>query len=313
MRPHNQGFVLVCVLWVVAMLTVVAVGFGHRAQLDRRAAAYALDHAQAMMMARGAVQRGIQELRNMAFNAAINPDNAQGTHLGQPWAQRKDLVNEKGLFELGDEFKEDEVYYTIEDLSGRININSARNDILEHVKALDRTTLRKIRARLTTGEYEDEGPAPFQAIEELRYLDSVDDDDWFGTDRIPGLKDVLTVYGGPLININTASAEVLACIPEMAEHDIGAILHFRAGNDGELGTADDRGFRDLADYTNQVKPRPNARRAVLGYCTFTSVFFKITGVATRRGGTVRAVASSVVSVSGSDAFVLTWQEETFGS
>jgi len=313
MKPRNQGFVLVCVLWVLAMLTVVAVGFGHRAQLDRRAAAYALDHAQAMMMARGAVQRGIQELRNMAFNAAINPDNAQGTHLGQPWAQPKDLVHEKGLFELGDEFEEDEVYYAVEDLSGRININSGRNDLLEHVEALDRTTIRKIHARLTRSEYEDEGPAPFQAIEELRYFDSVDDEDWFGTDQVPGLKDVLTVYGGSHININTAPPEVLACIPDFTSQDIDAILYYRAGGDGELGTADDRGFRDLGDFTQQIQPRPNARRGVLKYCTYTSAFFKITGVATRRGGAVRAVASAVVMSSGTDAVVLTWQEETLGS
>src|SRR5690606_17628980 len=55
-RQSERGFVLVIVLWVLAILTVISVGFGRRSVLDRRAAAFTLDKTQAMMLARGAVE-----------------------------------------------------------------------------------------------------------------------------------------------------------------------------------------------------------------------------------------------------------------
>ncbi|MDP7638547.1 MAG: hypothetical protein QGG73_02365, partial [Candidatus Hydrogenedentes bacterium] len=51
----RRGFVLVSVLWILAILTVVSLGFANRASLERKVAWYALDQAQAQNMARGAV------------------------------------------------------------------------------------------------------------------------------------------------------------------------------------------------------------------------------------------------------------------
>ena len=67
-----RGFVLVTVLWVLAILSLITIGFGRRAMLDRKAATYTLDHDRAMYRARGAVERGIAELRNKAIIDALN-------------------------------------------------------------------------------------------------------------------------------------------------------------------------------------------------------------------------------------------------
>ena len=53
-----------CVLWVLAILTVVTLGFGRRVMLERRASAYSMDYAQAKQMARGAIEVGRVKLAN---------------------------------------------------------------------------------------------------------------------------------------------------------------------------------------------------------------------------------------------------------
>ena len=91
MPARDRGFVLVCVLWVLAILTIVAIGFAQRAMLDVTAATYGMDYAKTMAMARGAVQRGMVELRNKAVIDWYNLEEG-GTGLGQAWAQPGDML-----------------------------------------------------------------------------------------------------------------------------------------------------------------------------------------------------------------------------
>ena len=312
-RKHKTGFVLVSVLWITAMLTVITLGFGRRAALDRRAAAYALNQSEAMMMARGAVDRGIVEIHNRGImQMLLPPDQQGGTHLGESWAHSKNLY-EEDYFEQPENFENDEVIYVITDEERYININTSDEKLLEHIEAMSRPLVRKIKARRTTEVHDMEGVAPFQAIEELRYLRDVDDEDWFGEEDTPGLKDLLTVWGNGRINVNTASPEVLQCIPDAKGSDIDAILAYRAGPDGDLYTDDDLGFRDMEDLTVKTGVTGATREALDQYCICTSVFFRITGVATRRQGRVRAVCSAMVSLEEGASIILDWQEKTLGS
>jgi type II secretory pathway component PulK len=314
MRRNTPGFVLVCVLWVLAILTVVTVGFGQRAMLDRRAAAYSLDAAQARLNARAAAERGIIELRNKAFTDAMKPKELGMTHLGQPWARPTSLLKDNKYLEaLGDDFKDDDVWFVIEDEESRVNVNLAPDKLLESLEALKRPVMRQISARRKEAIHKDEGLSPFQAIEEIRYLRNVDDDDWFGTKRQTGLKYLLTVNGDGKINLNTAPEEVLESIPGLGARAVGVVMNHRRGPDGELGTGDDRGFLNLEDLSNQTGISGDAYEAVQANCKFTSDCFRITGLATRRGGTVRSKCSAVAWISGSNANVIEWQEESFGS
>ena len=124
-NQKNGGFALITVLWVTAMLTVLVLGFGRRAALERRAAWYALDHEQAMMMARGAVDRGIVELQNRAALLLFLPEEHRGgTHVGEHWAQSNNLYFEN-YFEQSEIFIDDEVAYVIVDEDRFININNS--------------------------------------------------------------------------------------------------------------------------------------------------------------------------------------------
>jgi general secretion pathway protein K len=59
-----------------------------------------------------------------------------------------------------------------------------------------------------------------------------------------GLKDVLTPFSSGKVNINTADANVLKLIPGMDQESADAIVKYRAGPDGQEGTADDTPFQN---------------------------------------------------------------------
>ena len=310
----NNGFALLCVLWVTAMLTVLVLGFGHRAALERRAARYAMDHEQAMMMARGAVDRGMVELHNKEALMLIIPmEHRGGTHLGETWARNNNLYDEN-YFEQTELFPNDEVAYAIVDEDRYICINNAATEVLEAIPSLKRPALRRIMARRIPEMDSEEEKTPFNAIEELRYLQGVSEDDWFGTKRAPGLRNLLTVWSvDGKVNVNTASPEVLSCIPGLAKNDVNLILKFRASDDGVLNTEDDCGFANLEDLSNWTGIVGASREALDMYCKCTSTYFRITGVATRRNGRIRAVCSAVVFLTQESLTIIDWQEKTLGS
>ena len=312
-RPHN-GFALVCVLWVTAMLTVLVIGFGRRAALERRAASNALDHSQAMLMARGAVDRGIVELQNRAALLLLLPEEHRGgTHVGEHWAQSVNLYLE-GYFEQAELFIHDEVAYVIVDEDRFININKAPREILEAIPSISRSALRRIMARRIPEEHSEEEKTPFNVIEEIRYIKGVSEDDWFGNDDDPGLRNILTVWGNDgRININTAPEDVLRCIPGLKSGDISLILNYRANDDGELYSKDDRGFASMEDLSNKTGIVGVSREALDRFCKCTSTYFRITGVATRDNGKIRAVCAVVVSLARGPSIILDWQEKTLGS
>ena len=203
--------------------------------------------------------------------------------------------------------------FIITDEERFININTAPKDLLDNIKAMGRPLARQIWTRRTKEENTDEGIIPFSSIEELRYMRGVEDDDWLGTAKKPGLKDLLTVWGGGGINVNTASKDVLMCIPGVKEGDINAILEYRAGGDGKLNTEDDRGFITLDDMSLKTGVQGDTRQALNTYCTCDSAFFKITGLATRRSGRIRAVCSAIIVFGESGLQTVDWQEKALGS
>ena len=325
-KGREEGFVLVVVMWVLVILTVITVGFGRRSRIEQQIAAYSLDHTLALMMARGAAERGIVDLRNkavqdLAFSQAaategVGHSQPPITHLGQDWAHPKNLLNDPKFFDREKMGENDVVRYRIRDELSLINVNFAPDDVLENVESLKAGAMREIRARLTGGlkGREGEGRLAFHAIEELRYIDEVDEEDWLGTEDVPGLRDIMTTAGTGRINLNTASRAVLMCIPDLDERMVNAILRYRAGNDGEIGTEDDQGIRD----TDQLREIVGSDKAediepLTRYGTFNSTTFTVTGIATRRNGRVRATVTATVTVGTQLASVLSWREEPLGS
>jgi len=311
-RAGERGFVLVVVLWVLAILTILTIGFGRRAMMDRAAATYTLDHDKAMYMARGAVARGIIELQNKSVYDLVNKQGGF-TGMSQQWAKPKDLMEDTQAFgeEKGEEQKDDVCMYIIRDEGGRISINNAEEKLLEEVEGLSRSSIRKIMTR-RRGEDKEEGDLPhapvFQTIEEVRNFDGISDDEWFGTEKQPGLKDILTCWGDTQVNINTAPQAVLECIPDLSESAVESIVDYRAGADGELFTEDDQDFRTLDEVPENAGVSADAMEPLRAFCKTQSGLFTITGVATRRNGKIRATCVATI-VAMNPVAIIKWREE----
>lgn len=324
MKPARNGFVLVSVLWVVALLTVITLSYHHRARLEVQAARYSLDSSQAMMAARGAVERGIVDLRNksMLDPIVITPGITSGaplTYLGQPWARGGDLSAPGEPLEAGDEFRDDAVRYTIEDLERYVSINSAPEEVVQNLPGFSLPVVRQINFRRggadESGEASGAGSVAFHDIAELRGLRGISDEDWHGTDQEPGLRQVLTTFGDGRINVNTAPVKVLQLLPGVGEEGAASVLKVRNGPDGEAGSPDDLGWSEWDTFATATGISGDALQSLQQLCKFDSSYFKIEAVATRRGGKIRSACAAVIHVTGEsgDATLVSWTEESLGA
>ncbi len=313
MKTQERGFVLVCVLWVLAILMVLVIGFQRRAMMETRASRFTLDHMEAMELARGAVARGIVEARNKGSIDALYKLGGR-TSMRQKWAHTMDMFEENKYFtEPKEDFNDEKCSYVLRDEQSLICINAADETVLRNLEGLNVTAVRKIMARRNGDRDANEPPQPFQALEEVREIEGVRDKDWFGDEKHIGLKDILTLWGDGRVNINTASANVLKSIPDMNEAMVDAIVGYRAGPDGELGTDDDKDFANIHQVADALGADAKSMAPIMQFCTVDSVYYTITGKATRRQGKVVAVCVATISMLEGETTVLKWREEFLDS
>jgi type II secretory pathway component PulK len=320
MKANRRGFVLVSVLWVVALLTVITISYHHRARLEVRAARYSLDASQARMAARAAVERGILEVRNKAVLDSLEqlpdrPPLPPSAHFGQPWARARDLFKEDGYLDPGSGFENDVARYSIQDMERYININSAPEELIYELPGMSLPVARRIRYRVLGAPGDDENGQRFQHASELRYIRGVDDEAWYGEGDSPGLRDVLTTYGDGAINVNTAPLDVLLSLPDMEQSAAEDLIVLRSGADAVSGTSDDIGFTNWQQFAEATGIAGSTLITLQRHCKFNSNYFRISGIATRRAGMIRSHCSAVVWVpEGTNAVsVISWSEESLGS
>jgi Tfp pilus assembly protein PilX len=310
----RRGFVLVSVLWILAILTVVSLGFANRASLERKVAWYALDQAQAQNMARGAVELALVELGN---KGVVDSYFAQAgyTGLDQRWAVLTDLFQGGKYFKefSSEENTEDLCVYLITDCLSKVSINASSEDMLREVPGIGSRNVNRILRRRRRNVPEEELVQNFATIDEFRTEAKVDDRDWFGRGDKPGLRDLITAWGNGRININTASGEVLSFVPELEGSVADAIVGYRRGNDGELGTADDLAIKNIHELPELLGISAEKVGQLRQHCTTQSIFFTIEAMATRRRGKIRAYCSVVVLLSGARPRILYWREGSLES
>ena len=322
MKRRDEGFVLVAMIWIVAILAVITLGFAHRALLDRRAAALGLDHSKAQYMARGAVNYAVADMRNKVYVdglieraraqlAGAAQPNSPGNETVRPMRQPPNLLSGGGSFSSANAGDGNFASYSVSDEEGRISVNAAPEDLLDNIDSLGMRTVSAIMRRRDTEEAPEEREQ-FLTIEEIRLLDDIDESDWLGDDETPGLRDLFTIYGDGRINVNTAPREVLLAIPDIDESTVDRIVGYRQGDDAKLGTEDDRYFPSLETMSRQLEIDPASLAPLAQYCAFESHFFTITGFAALRQGKVRAAAQAVVHMQPGSVAVLTWSEGEFG-
>lgn len=328
----NKGAILVTTLWILALLTLLALGIGMRMGLDIKLIGFSLNSSKAYYIAKAGLRKAI-------WLIDIDP-NKRIDALNEPWScgfdfdeeeyLLKDIVLGEGTFTVKHEFGKDEegaiIYlYGASDEEGKLNINMMDGDMLlklpnfssEIVSAIldwrDGDDQAGNNLIMTEGAeddyYEEELESPyeckdaaFSVAEELMLVKGVSEEIY------NGVKDVITVYGeGKAVNINTASEKVLAIIigPEFEELP-GKIVRYRNGEDKLPGTEDDRIFADAKTIITQLLDplaaglEPEEQRHLdflinnKKYFKCSSSTFRIVSQGKVRGGRVKKTIEAVV-------------------
>lgn len=87
-----------------------------------------------------------------------------------------------------------------------------------------------------------------------------------------GLRDVLTAYSSGRVNVNTASSNVLSCIPQMDGNSVQAILTFRESA-GDTMTGN--GVIGNLSQLQQFVPNPQAFQQLGRYCTVSGNTYEV--------------------------------------
>lgn len=256
MTGGQRGVALITVLLVVALVTVVCAGLVARQQLAIRATSNQLLARQAMQYALGgeALVQGVlaRDLREAEGDPRLQVD-----HLGEAWARPLPTFP----------VEQGEIAVSIEDLTGRFNLNSLVQNGQVNVLAVERfrrlLRLLDIDApypeRLVDwldadrepygsqgredGEYLLQRPA-YQAanraiadVSELRLLLDMQKEHY----RLL-VPYVAALPAGVPLNVNTASTMVLACLSDSLTPAQAAVLVEGRGRDG---------YRDVQSFLSQ--------------------------------------------------------------
>lgn len=250
----ERGVSLVVVLWVVALLMIIATELVYTARVDSLSAANFRDEAVAQSLAIAGIHKGISEISNPYKIVALDGNG------NIRFITEKDSTKEQPRsFDLG----EGRVEYAIEDESGKLNLNKSSREVIVNMfmdsgvegSALDTITDSILDWRDPNHEHHLNGAeddyysslpkpygskdAPFDTTDELLLVRGVSPEIFYGSSQsktddtaasdFKGVSKHLTVRGDGRININTAGKEVLKAA--LGEGKANEILLRRATED----------------------------------------------------------------------------------
>jgi type II secretory pathway component PulK len=332
MNPgKKKASIFIIVLWVLCLLTVFAVSLSQivRQKLSLSARLEQKDklHYIAQAGVRKAIFRVIQEESKTYYafmdNLANNPSDFSNVQVGN------------GLFNVSYEYPDDItksmiIKYGLIDEERKININKADDLTLKRlftiVLGIEDAQAKDLAnsflnwrapagqpANVSEDSYYTGLTHPYKAKhadlevpDEILLVRGVNQDAW------EKLKNYVTIYGDGKVNINTASRSVLLAIglnDDIAE----MIIEFRAGDDRQLGTADDKVFDTASNIVallnGAFKLTPaqltNLSDVVSKSLTSTSNYFTIASNASLNNSKGILSITSVVDKQGK---VIYWQE-----
>ncbi len=255
LRDHD-GIALFLVLWVLALLAVIAGEFCHAMRTGVNITRNFKEQTEAYYIAEAGLNRGIKEMIRNQFIPirTVNPagEEGKGEETEERWRFNTDIAPVpfgRGLFKV-----------TIGNESGKVDLNKADEVMLEMIlggldleerqKSIiadsildwrDSDNLHRINGaeddyyKGLPEPYECKN-GPFDTVDELLMVRGVTPEIFYG-----GLKDIFTVYENPTsseigsalrgrldkININAASPGLLRCLPFMTDELVNQIVEYR--------------------------------------------------------------------------------------
>lgn len=265
----RRGSVLLYVVWVVILLSLFAVGVAAQAMFALNLSERLIGQLRATQVARGALQYAQLALEEDATPALDD--------LSEMWSNDPSRFRERtlaeGVFTLTDGGRDARhMRYGLADEERRLSLNTVTAPVLarlcERVGGLRPDQAAQVADAVLDWRDEDDEmrphgaedfeyrgrpggyeckDAPFENVEELLLIDGMT------ADLYQRLLPHVTVYGTGAVNLNTAGPEVLAALG-LSTAGVDMLKAFRAGDDGEEGTGDDRRFLSIAALEAELGP-----------------------------------------------------------
>ena len=255
----QKGFVLIMVLWVLAVLTVMAVSLTYMTRVESLAALSFRKSVAMKFLAEAGVERGVAEVLYRMRNLSVEGSDVWGVD-GTPHV----IETDEGNYSVG-----------ITDESGKVDINRTPELILRNLLGILGHDLEVVdtitdsvmdwkdaddfyRLNGAESDYYMSLPDPyaakdedFETLEELMLVKGVTPEILHGEEDKKGLIDFLTVYSGTgRINLNAAPREVLMAIPGMSQEIADDLIEIRqAGVVVDLKGLFGENYSFIAPYT----------------------------------------------------------------
>lgn len=220
--------------WILVILTILAIGIGHRVSIALRLSGYQRDKVKAYYLAKAGINKAITELEKDANNYDA---------LNESWSDNKDAFEKIVLNDNQNEYAQvsytvkeadrEETKFGVIDEERKININTAPKELLAELleesgivnssNIADNICAWRGDSGVNVPEYSDLGYSnkadKFANIEELILIKDIDNEIY----RI--LKSLITVHSNGKINMNTASQEMLNilvgyCIKQLESRNV---------------------------------------------------------------------------------------------
>jgi len=174
-------------------------------------------------------------------NRGISPYLAKAACIWEQFEDELDETEYDSLYELGQPRKatlgDGQFIYTIIDEAGKININSAANQVLTLLPGIDEELAEEINQSELL---------PFTLKEEVLLVEGVEEENYLE------FKDFITVYTDGKININTVGSQVLSALG-LDSDLVSKVEAFRKGEDNEEATEDDEIFENTGEILNKLR------------------------------------------------------------
>ncbi len=230
MNDKQSGSALTIALVLVFSISIFAVASSGIVRSDFIASKKFKNSIKAGFLARAGFEQAVQLLRQ---------DRNDFDSLNETWNENetlfKDVKLDDGYFSVGHSLKREKIFGIVDEDS-KVNINIVDKEMLLLLPGLGRDEVERIiKARKQSLFYR-----PLDLV--VRGI--------INEDLFISIKDLITVWGEGLLNVNTASREVLSVVPGLHTSEVDAIFNFRRGADRLEGTEDDGIFKTIIDLSS---------------------------------------------------------------
>jgi general secretion pathway protein K len=345
----RRGAILIVVLWVVLLLSLMVSTFAFTMQIESKLTTYHDRELRAKALAMAGVEyekallaAKINKVGQInSSDGSIRQFSTTGAdYYSEPWRNNPDLINHP----LTDHPEDGAFTVQVVDEQSKLNANVMSPDqwkTLLRLSGVDADTVNiivdsigdwidKDSSTKMNGAEDDYymalspdqgGPyhcknSSLDRIEELLLVRGMTPDIFYGHQAqssgeatYTGIAQYLTTVPFLKINVNTASSQVLQCIPGVTAQMAEQLIRYRQGDDGADGTDDDKPFQDAGAVSTVWNLSGTQVRGLGNYLGASSAFFTI--YSTGSVGNVRRMVVTTVFRDNGGAFTtISWNEVT---